>query len=193
MKKILLLTTVFINGVGILVLEIMGSKVFTPFYGSTIFVWSALIVTTMLSLAAGYYYGGWVADRSKDRLSNLYSHVFYSGIFIVLIPNIVPIALTYSNNMGIKIGPLISSLMIFSFPMFFMSTVSPIAIKEATTDLGTLGVNSGTIYSIATIGSLFGAIITGYFLTARFFASSVFYMLGFLLIVNYLVSIWIKR
>ena len=63
--------TAGVTGAVILVVEILGAKMLTPFYGSSQFVWTAQIAVTLLSLACGYYFGGWIVDRSP-RLRGIY-------------------------------------------------------------------------------------------------------------------------
>ena len=50
--------TAAINGGVILVIEILGAKMQSPFFGTSHFVWTAQIAATLLSLACGYYFGG---------------------------------------------------------------------------------------------------------------------------------------
>src|SRR4051812_36088952 len=54
---------VFSTGGVILVLEIVGARLISPVYGSSLYVWSSLITVTLLSLALGYEAGGRLADR----------------------------------------------------------------------------------------------------------------------------------
>ena len=49
--KTLFYFSVFLSGFFILVLEVLGTRLISPYYGSTIFVWSALISVTLAALA----------------------------------------------------------------------------------------------------------------------------------------------
>jgi len=60
-KRAFIYITVFLTGAAILIIEILGTRVLAPFYGSTIFVWSSLITVTLGALALGYFAGGWLA------------------------------------------------------------------------------------------------------------------------------------
>ncbi|MBM4267679.1 MAG: hypothetical protein FJ144_13875 [Deltaproteobacteria bacterium] len=59
----LLPASVFLSGAVIMVLEVLGTRLIAPVYGTSLYVWSALIAVTLLSLSIGYWLGGWVADR----------------------------------------------------------------------------------------------------------------------------------
>src|SRR3990167_309511 len=95
--------TLFLAGGVILVIEIAGSRVVAPFYGSSIFVWSSLITVTLASLAIGYALGGALADR-KPQYTVLYIPIFIAGLFTVLIPKLAPWALTITRGFGITYG-----------------------------------------------------------------------------------------
>lgn len=45
-----LYATVFVVGVVILVLEVLGTRIIAPYYGATIYVWSSLIAVTLVAL-----------------------------------------------------------------------------------------------------------------------------------------------
>src|SRR5258706_3080876 len=57
---------VFLAGAALMGVEIVGSRVLAPIFGTSIFVWGALITTFLASLAAGYALGGRLADRRPD-------------------------------------------------------------------------------------------------------------------------------
>ena len=58
-----LYTVVFLSGAALMGLEIVGSRVMAPVFGTSIFVWGALITTFLASLSTGYALGGKIADR----------------------------------------------------------------------------------------------------------------------------------
>jgi predicted membrane-bound spermidine synthase len=41
--KYCLYLTVFVTGAAVLMLELLGTRIISPFYGSSIYVWSSLI------------------------------------------------------------------------------------------------------------------------------------------------------
>ena len=45
---------VFVSGAALMALEIVGSRVLAPVFGTSLFVWGALITTFLAALAAGY-------------------------------------------------------------------------------------------------------------------------------------------
>ena len=57
MVHMLLGFVVFVSGAVLMSLEIAGSRILAPHFGSSIFVWGSLISVVMASLSIGYYWG----------------------------------------------------------------------------------------------------------------------------------------
>ena len=76
---------VFIAGSAVLAIEIVGTRILGPFYGVSLFLWSALITTTLMALSLGYALGGRWADKSA-KIVNLYYVVAGAGLWILFIP-----------------------------------------------------------------------------------------------------------
>ncbi len=56
-------TAVFLSGAVLLGVEIAASRVLAPTFGSSLYVWGALIGVVLTGLAIGYWVGGVLADR----------------------------------------------------------------------------------------------------------------------------------
>ena len=59
---------VFVAGAVLLGLEIAASRVLAPFFGSSLYVWGALIGVVLTGLSLGYWIGGALADRMPSPL-----------------------------------------------------------------------------------------------------------------------------
>src|SRR5215469_5160589 len=55
--------TVFFCGAIVMVYEIIGSRLLSPYIGSSIYIWTSLIGVILGSLSLGYWLGGRSADR----------------------------------------------------------------------------------------------------------------------------------
>src|ERR1043166_3153683 len=75
--------TAAVAGAAIMVVEILGAKMLSPFVGLSHFVWTAQIAVTLIALACGYYAGGWLADRSQD-LPRLYTAILGAAAYLSL-------------------------------------------------------------------------------------------------------------
>jgi len=165
--------TLFVTGAVILVIEIAGARVLSPFYGSTIFVWSSLISVTLGFLALGYFVGGFIADRNpKEKW--FYSIIFLGGAVSVLLIKFNQPLLVFTDQFGLRIGPLIATFFLFAMPIFLLSMAGPFAIRLRSRDLKHTGHTAGIIFGISTAGSLIGAILTGFYLVPNFLISHIF-------------------
>src|SRR3712207_184689 len=59
----LLKLLVFVGGFSSIGVELTASRLIAPFFGSSTFIWAALIGLTLAFLSLGYFLGGRVADR----------------------------------------------------------------------------------------------------------------------------------
>src|SRR5258706_16079187 len=62
-KSYILDITVFTCGAIVMIFEIIGSRILSPFIGTSTYVWTSLIGIILGSLSLGYWLGGRVADR----------------------------------------------------------------------------------------------------------------------------------
>src|SRR5881397_3364574 len=75
--------TAAVTGGAIMIVEILGAKMLSPFLGTSHFVWTAQIAVTLVALACGYYAGGWLVDRSL-RLGRMYAAILAAGFYLAL-------------------------------------------------------------------------------------------------------------
>jgi spermidine synthase len=186
--------TVFVCGAVLLGLEIVGSRVLAPYFGSSIFVWGSLISTFLAGLTIGYYMGGFLADR-RPRLLAMAVLILIAGVLVVILPVVAPpvnrsIA---SVDFGPRLSPLVATVCLFFLPSMFMGTVSPYAIKLAASSLATIGNTAGLIYAISTAGSIVGALLTAFYLIQMIGVRSILYSLGVTLMALAMLLIIIHR
>jgi spermidine synthase len=127
--------------------------------------------------------GGRSADRNPNY-DSLSSIIFKAGLAIGFIPFLSFIVLFpgVATVLGMKYGPLISVLVLFSVPSFYLGMVSPYAVRIAARNLGEIGNTSGNLYAISTLGSIFGTFAAAFFLIPEFGVKSIVYFLSIILI-----------
>src|SRR5881296_3566747 len=72
-----------VTGGAIMIVEILGAKMLSPYVGLSHFVWTAQIAVTLVALALGYYVGGRVVDRTQD-LDWLYWSILAASAYLAL-------------------------------------------------------------------------------------------------------------
>src|SRR5688572_7459029 len=174
---------VFVSGAVLMALEIAGSRVLAPHFGSSIFVWGSLISVVMTALSIGYYWGGWLSAR-EPSYTKLMLLLLAPGIVVFFLPFVYPsinerIAM---QDFGTRLNPLIACSLLFLVPGIFMGTVSPYVIRLAATQLNTVGSTAGTLYAISTAGSIFGTLLTAFYLIPVLGVSNIIHSLGIMLV-----------
>jgi len=89
MARLLLNIVVFISGAVLMALEIVGSRVLAPHFGNSIFVWGSLISIVLAALSLGYYWGGWLSERSPS-FARLLVLLLIPGVLIFFLPFVYP-------------------------------------------------------------------------------------------------------
>jgi predicted membrane-bound spermidine synthase len=161
-KDIFLLASVFITGFSVLILEIVATRILSPYYGNTIYTTSSVIGIVLFALALGYYFGGKFSDKYPSFVT-FYLIIFSSGIFVLLTYFWGIIILKGTSAIfSIVIGPLISSLLIFFVPSFWLAMLSPFAVKLHQKEFDSVGSKSGEVFFWSTAGSIAGSLLTGF-------------------------------
>jgi spermidine synthase len=183
MLQLLHYVVVFVSGAVLMALEIAGSRVLAPHFGSSIFVWGSLISVVMAALSLGYYWGGWLSAR-EPSYGKLMLLLLVPGIVVFFLPFLYPtvnerIAMI---DFGTRMNPLIACSVLFLLPGVFMGTVSPFVIRLAAKQLHTVGSTAGTLYAVSTCGSIFGTLLTAFYLIPILGVSNIIHCLGITLV-----------
>jgi MFS family permease len=164
-----------------MVVEVLGSRVIGPFFGASLFIWTALIAVTLVGLALGYTAGGFLADRHESP-AYLYAIIFLAGITISLIPLLKKPVFGLTIPMGLRIGALTASTLLFGLPLFLLGCVSPYIIRIAAREIKKLGRTVGIFYAVSTVGSFLGTVLTGFVLISYMKVNHIFAFISFSLI-----------
>jgi len=194
MAQLLHYLVVFVSGAVLMALEIVGSRVLAPHFGSSIFVWGSLISVVMTALSIGYYWGGWLSARepSYGKLAVL---LVIPGIAIFFLPFIYPAVNEWiaGIDLGNRLSPLVACSALFLLPGVFIGTVSPYVIRLAATQLHTVGSTAGTLYAVSTCGSILGTLLTAFYLIPVLGVSNIIHSLGITLVCLSLVVVPLIR
>jgi len=164
--RLSLLITVMITGASVMVIELLGTRLIAPFYGTSLYVWSSLISVTMVALTLGYFIGGRWSDSAKRTGLSLI--IALAAFLTLMIPWLTRPVLLATDSLGLRGGAFVSALVLFLPSLMMLGMVSPFAIKLSTSQLDNVGNSSGTIYAVSTLGSVFGTLILGLYLFPLF-------------------------
>ena len=180
----------FGSGAIIMALEIVASRILTPVFGSSTYTWGSLIGVILTGLSLGYFLGGKVADKNPT-LEKICSIVFASGLFITVIPFLSPSIIEFAITVlpGTQYTAFVATFLLLIFPSSLLGFVSPYMIKLGAKALHNLGNISGSLYAMATLGSIVGTFSTVFFILPTFEVSQIIFGLGITLIILSLIGL----
>jgi spermidine synthase len=166
-KPMLLQTVIFISGGAILALELLASRVMTPYFGVSLYIWTGILSITLIALAAGYWLGGRFANArrvSPAALVELYGllpAVAATGMVAsCLIYPFVFVPLAAWSLVG---GAFVACLLLLALPLVAASAMNPLLVAirlHQHRDAGDGG--SGQVFFVSTLGSVAGVLVTAF-------------------------------
>ena len=162
-------TAVFLSGAALLGVEIAASRVLAPTFGSSLYVWGALIGVVLTGLSIGYWAGGALADRWPSPY--LFVGAIALGAALVLAIPLVDewvLEQVVTWDPGLALNPLVAAIILFGPMSVVLASVSPIAVRLAARSLDRLGRTAGRLFSISTAGSIAGTFVTAFWLVPEY-------------------------
>jgi spermidine synthase len=187
MKHWYIYLAVTVSGASVLGIEILGTRIIGPFYGVSLYLWSALIGVTLAALSVGYAIGGRWADRSA-RISRFCLLLALAGVWICTIPWLRHPILTVTEPLGLRAAVLITATALFFPPLMLLGMVSPYAIRLKVSKIEFVGRTAGNLYAVSTAASVVAAIATGFYLIPSVGVSRLTFLIGSLLIITAIVG-----
>jgi predicted membrane-bound spermidine synthase len=172
---------VSISGACVLAIELLGTRILGPFFGVSLYLWSAIITVTLAALALGYFIGGRIADRGAT-LPRLGWFLAAAGIWLIAVPWIESPLLRAIEPFMSRAAMLLAAAALFFAPLMLLGMVSPYAIKLRTSRLEEVGRSAGSLYAVSTIASVAAAFLTGFVLIPGVGVSRVTTAIGVILL-----------
>jgi predicted membrane-bound spermidine synthase len=185
-----LLAIVFLTGAALMALELVGSRVLAPRFGSTIYVWGSLISIFIGALAIGYFFGGKLADIFPSYIP-MGALIGLAGLYIMTLPFLSPWVCDFlgaKNGVNGRMIVLGAAFMLFALPSVLLGCVSPFAVRLAAGEIEKIGNTAGVLYAVSTLGSLVGTLLTAFVLIPEFEVTSIERVIGGLLIATAALS-----
>jgi hypothetical protein len=153
------------SGFFVMAIELLGGRLMAPTFGSSIYVWGAIITVFMLALSLGYLAGGrWSMHApSTARLGGLLLIAAGTAVPILIFGEDVleAISIRFTDP---RAGSLLAATALFFVPTCFSGMISPYAVRLLVTDQRTSGRHAGQLYFVSTFGSAAGTLLTSFYL-----------------------------
>lgn len=148
-----------------MIYEIIGSRILSPYIGTSTYVWTSLIGIILAALSLGYWLGGRIADKKPD-LKYLASIIFAAGGLVsltILLQDFVLTAVA-AAPIGLEFKSVAAAVLLFAPASVLLGFVTPYAVKLKIVSLADSGKTVGRLYALSTVGSIVGTFAAGFFL-----------------------------
>lgn len=164
-RPFILETVVFVCGALVMIYEIIGSRIVSPFIGTSTYVWTSLIGVILGALSLGYWLGGRIADRRPD-IKILAYVIFIAGglVSVTILLKEIVLAAIASADVGLELRSVAAALILFAPASVALGVVTPFAVKLKMLSLDETGKTVGRLYALSTLGSIAGTFAAGFFL-----------------------------
>ncbi len=188
-----LMLAAFLVGASVMSLEMLASRYLNPYFGGTIFTWAALISVVLMAMMAGYFLGGYSADKLKIP-GILEIMICLAGLYMLTLPLFVDQMMDWvvSSIENVRYGALLGALVITGPPVILLSTFTPIAIRRSLHSLDYAGRIAGSIFAISTAGNIVGTLLTSFYLIPSYGTRQLTSWLAIVLAVA-VILVWIAR
>ncbi|MDQ3179865.1 MAG: fused MFS/spermidine synthase, partial [Acidobacteriota bacterium] len=182
--KFILELTVFVCGALVMIYEITGSRLLSPYLGASVYIWTSLIGVILAALSLGYWLGGRIADRKPD-IKILAFVIFLAGGLVsvtILLKDLI-LAIIAESSAILEIKSVIAALLLFAPASVLLGFVTPYAVKLKMSSLADTGKTVGRLYGLSTVGSILGTFAAGFFLIPFVGSEKTLYLIGASLVV----------
>ena len=164
MRKFAVLVVSCWSGFLLMSLELMSGRILAPTFGSSIYVWGAVITIFMLALSIGYLIGGRLSLNTPNMKLMCALHLL-SGLLIIPIILFETAVLdgTFEFTQDPRLGSLISSTILFFLPAVICGTVAPYAVRLLVEDHRAAGFYAGLQFFFSTAFSAAGTLLTSFY------------------------------
>lgn len=152
------------SGFFVMAVELLGGRILAPTFGSSIYVWGAIITVFMLALSIGYLLGGrWSTHEPSVRRLGAILGVAALSVAPMLLFGERLLDSVAAAIPDPRFGSLLAATVLFFVPTVFSGMVSPYAVRLLVRDRATSGRHAGQLYFVSTFGSAAGTLLTSFY------------------------------
>ncbi len=166
------------SGFLLMALELISGRILAPTFGSSIYVWGAVITVFMLALSIGYLIGGRMSMYAPSMRTLCGLHLL-SGLMILPILAFADPVLDgiFDLTQDPRTGSLASAVILFFLPAVVCGTVAPYAVRLLVKDSHAAGFYAGLQYFFSTACSAAGTLLTSFYFVLIFEVNQILFLL----------------
>ena len=161
----LVVADVFTLGFVTLGFEMVASRILTPLFGSGIYTWATIISIVVGGLMAGYFLGGFVADRFPGfglaATIKFLSSAYLFFVYFMSQGGLEGVIAGIDNEYA---ALFVSGFVVCFPPLVVLGMYSPLSVRLLLRLPSDAGKISGGLFAISSLGNILGIIVTTFFL-----------------------------
>jgi predicted membrane-bound spermidine synthase len=157
---------IFITGAITLSLEVLSSRIMTPYFGVSLYIWAGILSITLIFLALGYRIGGQISQRrDKNALQQiLLAAPLWAALYMVIATAIYPIVFPLLATINLVLASFLGGTILLAVPLVVLSAMNPLLIALDRDSRSSGDGGAGRIFFISTVGSVAGVLLTAFLL-----------------------------
>jgi hypothetical protein len=149
--------------------EMLSGRILAPTFGSSIYVWGAIISVFMVALSVGYLLGGRLSMHRPSMAKLCLLHASAGALLLPVLVFEVPVLDgIFAFTQDPRLGSLIACVILFFAPAVFCGMVTPYAVRLLVEDAHAAGFYAGLQYFFSTFFSAAGTLLTSFWFVLIF-------------------------
>jgi len=155
---------IFITGAVTLSLEVLASRIMTPYFGVSLYIWAGILSITLIFLALGYQLGGQISQRRrKEELQlSMLAAPLWAAVSIVVATAVYPVVFPLLATINLIVASFLGGIILLALPLVVLSAMNPLLIALARDARPEGDAGAGRVFFISTVGSVAGVILTAF-------------------------------
>jgi spermidine synthase len=164
---------IFVSGAGVLALELLASRILTPYFGVSLYIWTGILSITLVALALGYWAGGRIAlaegsaEGKLERLTQRFALMPALAAFAIVLACLAyPYTFASLARFDLVLGAFAACAILLFVPLVAASAMNPllVAILLARGEGRAGDAGAGRVFFVSTLGSVAGVFLTAFVL-----------------------------
>ena len=172
----MLYVILFVSGGAILALELLASRILTPYFGVSLYIWTGILSITLIALALGYWTGGRLAagrggaGRNPQLLRHYALMPAIAAFAIIGACLVYPYLFPRLAALDLVLGAFAACVTLLLVPLIAASAMNPLLIAILLQGQGGRSgdAGAGRVFFLSTIGSVAGVLVTAFGLIPYF-------------------------
>ncbi|MFP4383642.1 MAG: fused MFS/spermidine synthase [Spirochaetia bacterium] len=190
--------TVFLSAMGIMIVELVASRIISKYFGNSLYTWTGVIGVVLGGISLGNYIGGKLSDRyDPEKLISVLLLVSSFLVFLILLLDMMLEHSVFAAGIGgINAALIFRSVtlmvILFFLPATSLGMISPAMAKLALLKSDVIGGTVGSIWAVSSAGSIVGTFLSGYLLIPFFGVRTIIFSVALVIAVLSFIGKWKK-